>query len=189
MISGCNTECNNIDIARSEDSYNNFSGVLSVFNGRTGSGEDAYIGSAEDSLLVSGTKWNKIDGILDANTYMDKNGESVNAASASDIFAELPANNIGVNRSLHVHTAWRDSDGNIALGNLLKIKDYSVLGFDAGSIGADLSAVPAGGYPVPDYTYLTDDSITSEQAALAEALRQTVYIPVKLICRHRKLRP
>ena len=180
MISGCNTECNNIDIARSEDSYNNFSGVLSVFNGRTGSGEDAYIGSAEDSLLVSGTKWNKIDGILDANTYMDKNGESVDAASASDIFAELPANNIGVDRSLHVHTAWRDSDGNIALGNLLKIKDYSVLGFEAGSIGADLSAVPAGGYPVPDYTYLTDDSITSEQAALAEALRQTVYIPVKL---------
>ena len=179
QISGCDTGHNNIDLARSESSYNNLAGVLSVFNGRTGSGNDAYIGSTENSLLAAGNKWNKVDGVLDANTISGNVGESVSAAAAADIFAALPANDIGVDRNLHVHTAWRNADGSINIGDLLAIKDYSVLGFEKSEIGSVLNLTAQANYPMPEYTYLTDDSIASEDAAITEAIRQTLYVPVK----------
>ena len=179
QISGCDTGHNNIDLARSASSYNNLAGVLSVFNGRTGSGNDAYIGSTENSLLAAGNKWNKVDGVLDANTISGNVGESVSAAAAADIFAALPANDIGVDRNLHVHTAWRNADGSINIGDLLAIKDYSVLGFEKSEIGSVLNLTAQANYPMPEYTYLTDDSIASEDAAITEAIRQTLYVPVK----------
>ena len=178
-IASCDAEHNNIDIARSESSYNNFTGVLSVFNGRTANGNDAYIGSAEDSLLVAGNKWNKIDGTLDANTISGKAGENVNAAAASDIFAALPANNLGVNREIHIHTKYRNEDGSVKLGDLLKIKDYSLLFGDDNKIGANLVGDDTTVYASVPFTYLTDDKFTSEDAAFAQAINDMIYVPVK----------
>lgn len=177
QISGCNTGHNNIDLARSASSYNNLTGVLSVFNGRTGSGNDAYIGSTENSLLAAGSKWNKIDGALDANTITGKVGESVNAAAAEDIFAALPANDIGINDT-HIHTAWRNADGSVKLGDLLKIKDYSLLLGDDNKIGANLVGDDTTVYAEVPFTYLTDDGITSQAQAEAQAINDLIYLPV-----------
>ena len=177
QISGCDTGHNNIDLARSASSYNNLTGVLSVFNGRTGSGNDAYIGSTENSLLAAGSKWNKIVGALDANTITGKTGESVNAAAATDIFAALPANDIGIGDT-HIHTAWRNADGSVKLGDLLKIKNYSLLLGDDNKIGANLVGDATTVYAEVPFTYLTDDSFTSEAQAKAQAIKDLIYLPV-----------
>ena len=177
QIIGCDTGHNNIDLARSASSYNNLTGVLSVFNGRTGSGNDAYIGSTENSLLAAGNKWNKVDGALDANTITGKVGESVNAAAAEDIFAALPANDIGINDT-HIHTAWRNADGSVKLGDLLKIKDYSLLLGDDNKIGANLVGDDTTVYAEVPFTYLTDDGITSQAQAEAQAINDLIYLPV-----------
>ena len=177
QVTGCDTEHNNIDMARSESSYNNFTGVLSVFNGRSGSGNDAYLGSAENSLLVAGNKWNKIEDAYDANSITGRNGQSVDSVAAENIFAALPANNLGVDRELDIHTAWRNADGSINMGDILKIKDYSVLGFAEGEIGANLSLTSQDGYTLPDYTFLTGEE--SETEAKAQAIYDMIYLPVK----------
>ena len=165
QISSWSTEHNNIDLARSESSYNNITGVLSVYNGRNGT--DAYIASAENSLLAAGSgKWNRIDGVMDANTVLATGsvGESVNSVAASDIFVELPANDLGLGTSelgSDLHDALRNDDGSVNMDDILKIKDYSVLGFEEGEIGANLSLTSQAEYPAPEYTFMTDDAFTS----------------------------
>lgn len=179
QISGWSTEHNNIDLARSESSYNNMTGVLSVYNGRNGT--DAYIASAENSLLAAGSgKWNRIEGVMDANTVLATGsvGESVNSVAASDIFVELPANNLGISGT-DFHTAWRNDDGSLNLGKILKIKDYAALGFEEGEIGANLSLTSQSEYPAPEYTFMTDDAFTSEAQAVAQAFKNVIYAPVK----------
>ena len=179
QIIGCDTTHNNIDLARSEGSYNNLTGVLSVFNNRTGSGNDAYLGSTENCLLTAGTKWNKITTPYDANTITGRNGESVAAVAASDIFVALPTNDLGVNRDIHIHSLFRNADGSLNLGDLLKIKDYSVLGFEQGEIGGNLWGTEQSAYTLPDYTFLTSEEITSEAEANAKAVENMIYLPVK----------
>lgn len=183
QISSWSTEHNNIDLARSESSYNNMTGVLSVYNGRNGT--DAYIASAENSLLAAGSgKWNRIDGVMDANTVLATGsvGESVNSVAASDIFVELPANDLGLGTSelgSDLHDALRNDDGSVNMDDILKIKDYSVLGFEEGEIGANLSLTSQAEYPAPEYTFMTDDAFTSEAQAVAQALKNVIYVPVK----------
>ena len=183
QISSWSTEHNNIDLARSESSYNNITGVLSVYNGRNGT--DAYIASAENSLLAAGSgKWNRIDGVMDANTVLATGsvGESVNSVAASDIFVELPANDLGLGTSelgSDLHDALRNDDGSVNMDDILKIKDYSVLGFEEGEIGANLSLTSQAEYPAPEYTFMTDDAFTSEAQAVAQALKNVIYVPVK----------
>lgn len=184
QIVGCDTVHNNIDLARSELSYNNFTGVLSVFNGRTGQTHDAYIGSAENSLLTAEDGWYKITAPMDANTVIDtdKYGEEiVTQPAATEIFEELPAVTLGLGTSAYgsdLHEALRNDDYSVNMGNILKIKDYSVLGFEEGEIGADLSKASQAEYSDYDlYTFLT--SATSSAEARAQALMDTIYVPVK----------
>lgn len=177
QITRWTTTHNNIDIARSESSYNNMTGVLSVYNGRNGT--DAYMAAAENCLLAGGSnKWYRIDDSIDANTIFGNPGESVDSVAAADIFAALPANDLGVS-GIDIHSAWRNEDGSLNLGDILRIKDYSVLGFEEGEIGANLSQDSQADYVIPDYTFLTDDSLTSDEAARAQAIEDMIYVPVK----------
>lgn len=168
---------NNIDMARDESSYNNFTKVLSVVNGS--GGVDRFKGSASDNLFANGTKWNKISGYIDADSIGGKVGESVNAAAATDIFAALPAADFGVSGA-DLHSILRNEDGSVNMGDILKIKDYSLLLGADNTVGADLSQTNEAAYTHPEYTYLTDDAITSDEIAKAEAVKNILYIPAKL---------
>ena len=174
QIKGCDDGHNNIDLARSEDSYNNFSGVLSVFDGRSGS--DAYKGAAEYSLMAAGSKWNKITSPVDADTISGKGGESVNAAAAADIFASVAPLNLGMS-GRDLHEELRNEDRSVNLGDMFRIKDHSLLLGDEHKVGANLSLASYAEYPHPDYTYLTGDDLVGNNP-VTQAAYDMAYVPV-----------
>lgn len=177
QVTGYSTDHNNIDIRRADSSYNNMTGILSVYNGRTGT--DAYQASASNSLLAGGSSaWYKITDAIDADsTDSSKRGETVTALSAEDIFEALPANNLGVDRTLDIHSYLRNSDGSVNMQGILEIKDsaYASLGFEEGEIGSALSD-ENGDYIQPAYSAMT--AYESEAEGLAAAIYDMIYVPV-----------
>ena len=172
---------NNIDVARDENSYNALKNVLSVANGNNSLGSDAYKGSVEYSIFVtlSGNNYGaaKIEENIDASSYeADKSAQPIsNFAAASDIFVDLPTSNFGL--SSDIHENYRNTDGSINMRDILKIKDYTVLLGEEHKIGADLSKSSWSEYTHFNYTYLTDDSITSEDEAKAIAVQSILFVP------------
>lgn len=99
----------------------------------------------------------------------------VPAADASDIFVALPANNLGFSST--IHKDWRNADGSVNLGDLFKIKDYSILLGEDTKIGCDLSKDSWEAYPHPEYTYLTGEEVTSHDNAVLTAVKDMLYVP------------
>lgn len=177
-ISGGDVEsCNNVDIARTETSYNGLKNVLSVNTGSTSLGRDMYRGSAEYSILsVSSTKAVKIEESIDSSSYeADLMGTQIPAVVATDVFAELPSNDLGL--SCNIHKEYRNSDQSINMGNLLKITDYSKLLGNDHKIGADLTKTKWEDYKHYEYVYLTDDTVDSTNDALLTAVQDLLYVP------------
>lgn len=172
-------ECNNIDIARTEDSYNAMKNVLSVNGGGRSLGNDKYRGAVEYSILSASKDNNsrKIESTLDASTFVDGlEGKTITALVASEIFETLPADNMGM--SMAIHEIYRNADGSINMGNILKIKDYSKLFGDEHKIGSDLTKTSWEDYNHFDYIYLTDETVTSRTDSVLTAVQDMLYVPI-----------
>ncbi len=149
----------NINLSRQTYSYNLMSGIVSVNKDITTVAPDEYRGSVEYSYMDMGSgKANKFTECVDASdrteAYAQK-GTSVNAITA-DIFEQLPSTwtqtgteankpvyayeyNLSGKGNNTVHVTYRNADGSINMGSMLKIKDYSTLFGDSNKIGADLT--------------------------------------------------
>lgn len=176
--------CNNIDIERTSGSYNNFQNILSVNHGSDLTGSDRYKGSGANSIFTTGKDKNaKLEGVMDADYLNSKKRATAMSAgvNASTLFAELPASDLGLSALHYVHNTYRNADGSINMGNLLKITDQSVLLGADKPIGADLTKTSYEAYTHYDYTYLTDgEQVTNETDALLTAVYNMLYVPVKL---------
>lgn len=131
-------KCNNIDLARSEDSYNNIKNVLSVADSYGAPGNDAYRGSVYNSIFYNGTEYRQIKEYTDAYSEdKDKNGTALSEAlSSAEVFKALPITsqtadgvtsysvNITGLENDNVHETYRnESDGSINMGDLLAVAD------------------------------------------------------------------
>ncbi len=179
--SGSTESCNNIDVARQTYSYNVLSGILSVINGNTNTGVDVYRGSVENSLFDNGYK---VEGAIDADTnYSDMKGTSYTQASADDIFTEFPDNGLGISDGAYstdaqaysntIHQRYRNADGSINMGNILEIKDQSII---SAGIGCVINEAEWDDYTHYDYTYLNECKDSDD--ALATAIQNMMYVPV-----------
>ena len=191
---------NNIDVARQTYSYNTVKSTLSVTDEYAKSlGNDEYRGSVYNSMLVSGSKTNKVSGWLDADTRnegKDRYTEQIDALVAADVFETLPftskdgtytynisgLKDLGANyengpalNEDRVHHKYRNEDGSVNMGSILAVKDYSkLLGAD-NKIGSQLNKSAWG-----DYTHFTDEELFSKVnnsvSATLEKAKETLYV-------------
>lgn len=187
---GFSEDCNNIDLARTGDSYNVVKNVLSVRDGTERSlGKDRYKGVVDHSIMTlsasQSVKYTAIGDVSYVSVTQDQiddgisdeaRGEKISAPVASEIFEAVPANDMGMSNTIHAQ--YRNADGSINMGNILKIKDYSKLFGDEHKIGSDLTKTSWEDYNHYDYIYLTDDTVTSRNDALLTAVKDMLYLPV-----------
>ncbi len=181
---------NNIDIERTDRSYNNFTNILSVNNGNTRMGTDAYRGSGEYSILTAndnGSESIRILENMDADSLNNKVGEKIASPTAAELFAELPSDDLGIKNLTdrtdglyYIHTTYREADGTINMGDLFKIISQPIAGH---TIGCDLTKTSYDAYTHYEYTYLTStedvtgNGVINETDALLTAVRHMLYIP------------
>lgn len=181
---------NNIDIERTDASYNNFTNILSVCNGNTRMGTDAYRGSGEYSILTAndnGSESIKFTENMDTDSLNNKVGERITSPTAAELFAELPADDLGMknlsgrNDGLYyIHQTYREADGTINMGDLFRIISQPIAGH---KIGCDLTKTSYEDYNHYEYTYLTSTEDVSgngtidETDALLTAVSHMIYLP------------
>lgn len=169
----------NIDVRRAANSYNNLADILSI-NTEGKHSSDKFKGSAEYSILAkvgtSLTQTNsvRIEGSIDADSSVSaKAGATEDLLSATDIFEEIAPANFGI--STQIHAQYRNADGSINMGNIFKIKDYSLLFGDDHKIGSDLTKTSWEEYEHPNYTDLT--TLKTVEKSVLQAVSDILYIP------------
>ena len=187
---GFSEDCNNIDLARTGDSYNVVKNVLSVRDGTERSlGKDRYKGVVDHSIMTlsasQSVKYTAVGDVSYVSVTQDQiddgisdeaRGEIISALAASEIFEAIPANDMGMSNT--IHTQYRNEDGSINMGNVLRIKDYAKLFGNEHKIGADLTKTSWNDYNHYDYIYLTDDTVTTRNDALLTAVKDMLYMPI-----------
>lgn len=183
------SKSSNIDMARSEGSYNNFKNVLSVKNGGSSLSSDAYRGSVEYSFFddASGNAY-KFDAYTDGSSYVEaKKGSKTTSVVASDVFEKLPITwetdttgkitsysyNITGKDNTSVDATLRNADGSINMGDILKIKDQTKLFGDEHKIGASLSGSSYNDYTHP---YVEVSGAKDAKDYLLMAARNALYL-------------
>lgn len=178
----------NINMARHATSYNLFSRILSVNSGLETVAPDEYRGSAEYCYfdLVSG-KANKIGEVVDASSidepYAQK-GEKVDSIKA-DIFAKLPVEwadaeggqnvyNLSGKGNSNVHKLYRNADGSINMGDMLRITDYTKLFGNDNKIGCDLTKTSWDQYE--HFGYFNASNAESKEDAAVKSAIASLYI-------------
>jgi len=190
----------NIDLARQIYSYNNLSRVLSIKDDLALSLDvDAYRGSVTDSILLS----KRIEGSIDADTKNEggDSGDNARQPESSEIFTELPFTktvpdveggevtynfNITGLKDLYAedgtslnpnraHKKYRNlSDGSINMGDILDVKDYSVLFGNENKIGSKLNLSSYEEYKHFFTSDFTDKTLPSEDAAIVARTKETL---------------
>lgn len=185
----------NIDVSRQTYSYNSISRVLGISNEIVESGSlsaDVVRGSAQYSILDGKVK---IGEYIDADVKNNITGTAITPLVASEVFEKLPitisgsalsyningADDGGMNATSgimtsnnRVHLTYRNDDGSINMGNILKIKDYSKLFGDSNKIGSDLTATSWDNYK---HYYSEDLSKAGNlYEATALAVKDALYI-------------
>lgn len=151
-------ESSNFDLARDENSYNNYTNLLSYVTNKTAQ-PDRYIGAAENSVFYAGgNKYYKIDKNIDASClYSDKKGELFELTSES--FVSLEAPNGLANTT--IHKTMRNADASVQLGSFLSLVPGE---FKNSNIGADLTKTKYEDYnhfePTEIPENLTEDEIS-----------------------------
>lgn len=188
VMSGVSTDsCNNIDMSRQSYSYNIFSNVLSVNKDSATLGTDAYRGAAEYSYFGSSAgKAYAVEGwadVSDASEAYAVKGTQKDAISA-DVFETLPISwtkgqdgtisdyvyTLTGKDNTTVHETYRNADGSINMGNILKIKDSAYAGMfgDDHKIGATLTGTSWDAYTHADYVNASACT-SAEEAAVVSA--------------------
>lgn len=186
----------NIDVARQTYSYNNLSHVLAVKDGLALSLDaDAYRASVTDSILGN----YKIEGNIDADTKNSggNKGTSFTAPASADIFTTLPytksadgeytfnitgvcnlygdieAQTLNPDR---VHLKYRNEDHSINMGDILSVKDYSILLGEDNPIGSVLNLTSYDEYTHFYESDLVNANAGSEAASIVARAKETLQI-------------
>ena len=186
---------NNIDLARSTNSYNNYYGIVSYVNNQAnfedaGDSEynhDQFRGSTAYSIF--NTSYNKgeiyksFTGYEDASSWHTDKVDTeyslgTDYTGMSDaVFADLnPINATCSSRAdlsslLSIHTTYRNSDKSVNMGNKMKIVDEKLLTFANGKpIGAQLSKSSMADYThYPMYTFENSKEYSSDDLKVLSA--------------------
>lgn len=128
----------NFSLARTEDSYNTYSGLLS-YKSNISLGEDEYRGVATNSLFNAGNDYLLIEDYVDASSYVSsKAGTKYEKGLSDDSFVSVKAPT-GLNNP-NIHSELRNEDGSINLGDFLVLKDETLAKLNDGNpIGASLN--------------------------------------------------
>ena len=190
---------NNIDLARTTSSYNNFYGILSYINNQAGyeaDGDnvynaDAFRGSTAYSIFQTsydsgeGELYRSFTTSIDASSYhsakedIPYNGGTPYYGMADDDFKDLtPINAICASRDtlntlLHYHFDFRNEDGSVNMGDKLALSASSDLNTfaDGSPIGAVLNKSSMAEYVHPEYySFLNSDPrMTSDMEKVLSA--------------------
>ena len=175
-ISYATNKSNNIDLARTIGSYNDFYGIVSYINN-----QDAYVaegdnmynadmfrGSTAYSIFQTGydstEKYVAFTDVEDGSSYhtdsidIPFNGGVEYTGLSDSSFADLESINATCSSRdtltslLHYDTDFRNPDGSVNMGNKIKIVDEKLLTFANGqAIGANLSKTNMNDYNHPEY--------------------------------------
>lgn len=171
-IDGIVNKSNNIDLARSTNSYNSYYGVLSYVNnqsqfkadGDSSYNNDAFRGSTAYSIFQTsysnGEIYKAFTGWEDASSYSSATVDEAYSSGkiyeglTDESFADLTSiNALCENRSklsdlTSIHKEYRNSDHSINLGDKLKLVDEKLLTYCEGNpIGATLDKNSYAEYP------------------------------------------
>lgn len=140
----------NVDMSRHDYSYNTLNGILSVSTASASSlsdlSKDVIRGSVRNSILSDGDAHKnsyKYTDAVDEDSKVSQTGEQIAALVATEVFEELPKGDAiktmeDANKPTRPHKAYRNDDGSVNMGNILKIKDQNSL-IEGQTIGANLS--------------------------------------------------
>ena len=177
---------NNIDLARSTSSYNNYYGIVSYVNNQAGFStdndssynSDAFRGATAYSIF--NTEYNNGEVYVAFTGYEDASSWSSDTVDTSysqgtgysrmndSMFADLTAinavceNRAGLTNLLSIHKTYRNADGSVNMHDKMKIVDNELLTFANGKpIGAQLSKSSYSEYTHSDM-YLFDGEKDSQ---------------------------
>ena len=158
----------NFDLARSEASYNTYSGLLSVATNNSLQA-DAYRGAADYSLFYQGNNngtrsYNVIETPIDASSYVaSKSGNPYEGAVDDSIFKSVVAPT-GLNDP-DIHSEYRNADGSINMGDFLALTDETLSKLNNGqAIGATLNKGSWDEYEHYDLTAGIGDNMVVDEA-------------------------
>lgn len=188
---------NNIDLARSTASYNNYYGVLSYINNQAkystekdnSYNEDGFRGSVGYSLFTTGYDKGEIvkafTGFEDASSWHSEttdvpfSGGTKYTKLNDACFASLASVNAicssvdDLDEIGKYHTLFRNADGSVNMGDHLKVVSQELLTFANGNpIGANLSKNSYADYPHTNFkTFLQDsaNNLTETEVDLISA--------------------
>ena len=194
-ISWATNKSNNIDLARTNSSYNSFYGVLSYIDnqdnyeaeGDNMVNADAFRGSTAYSIFQTDKEDKEVykayTDYVDASSY---HNDSVDVPFDGGTKYEMNSNpfvsSAAVNATcdgrdhltdlLHIHTDFRNEDGSVNMGDRFALKDSSLKTFANGSpIGAVLNKSSMAEYTHPEYfSFLTcNPAMTSDMEKVLSA--------------------
>ena len=186
---------NNIDLARSTNSYNNYYGILSYVNnqknfsddGDSEYNKDAFRGSTAYSIFNTdynkGEVYRAFTGYEDASSWhTDKVDTAYSLGTeftgmSDSIFADLkPINAVCNSRAdlsslLNIHTTYRNADGSINMGDKVKLVDATLLKYANGNpIGAQLSKSSDAEYNhYPMFTFVNSEEMPFDKVKVLAA--------------------
>lgn len=186
--------CANVDLARQTYSYNHVANVLSILNGNRYAGGDAYRGTVVNSILAGsrGDKYFQIGEVneYDTNLLEDKidnytSGDVRGFGTimetnpvASEVFKALPTLDLGVKGGNgyadyyhYIHSAWRNADGSLNLGDLFAQKNEN------STYGSVLNKTSYDAYTHWHYSDLTGSK--NRQEGTAQAIYDMLYLPIQ----------
>ncbi|MGM9970059.1 MAG: hypothetical protein ACI35S_06665 [Anaeroplasma sp.] len=197
---------NNIDLARSTASYNNYYGVVSYINNQNnytpvGDSEyntDSFKGSVAYSIFQTkyeaGEKYVAFTGAEDGSSYhsatediafsggTDYEGISEKSFASLNPINALCPSNTNYEPLVELHYKLRNKDYSVNLGDTLKIVDENLLTFANGkAIGADLSKSSDLDYNHPEFFTFkdADKSMSDDELAVLSAYFVTDVITSK----------
>lgn len=186
IVGPSNTEqkSNNFDTARTEESYNNYYGLLSYTTNQTVPGysysnADAFRGSVGYSIFCLGkNKYTSFKSYTDASSYDSKKiGTAYN--NLSDNMFESVEFGYTVNGNRDFHTLLRNKDGSVNMGSFMNIIGEELLNFcgEGKQIGAKLNYSSDAEY---DHYYLTD--FTDTKLSQDEIMVQHTADVLEIMC-------
>lgn len=166
----------NFDLARTEKSYNSYSGLLSIATNNSVE-PDAYRGAADHSLFYNGdNKYNVIEESIDASSYVStKTGKLYEAGLSESSFKSVVAPT-GLNDP-DIHGEYRNEDGSINMGDFLVLTDETLAKLNDGqTIGCTLNKTSWEEYEHYDLRVGVEEDMVVDEARIygaANALELT----------------
>ena len=172
----------NFDLARNEQSYNVYYGLLSYCTNQTATnveyeGGDDFLGSVSYSIFnTSKNTYKAITSTIDGSIYDSSKMGTTYSGLSDASFASLSLG-YDVSEYPNLHKLLRNADGSINMGDTLRITSSSLLTFcDGKSIGATLNKTSWEEYEHYEYTEV------SQNATQDEIELQAAYDALELMC-------